>query len=118
MAGFVAAGVMRGDQPVTHIESIDSQPSPFLLDVRTAGEYADGNIPGAVNIPLEQLRERTGELPTDCEIRCYCKVGQRGYMATRLLRQQGFHAVNVSGGYTTWQRYHSQATPGRANRST
>tara|TARA_R110002049_G_scaffold50370_3_gene143011 strand:- start:28977 stop:30644 length:1668 start_codon:yes stop_codon:yes gene_type:complete len=104
MAGFVASGVLRNDHPIVHTDRVDSGESKFLLDVRTDGEFAAGNIPGAVSIPLEQLRQRTGELPAGQTIVCYCKVGQRGYMATRLLKQRGFDAVNLSGGYTTWLR--------------
>lgn len=105
MAGFVASGVIRGDQPVLHLSSINQEDpnSPFLLDVRSEGEFAAGYIPGAVNIPIEELRERTDELPRDVKIAAYCKVGQRGYLATRLLNQLGFDAANVSGGYLLYK---------------
>ncbi len=104
MAGFVASNLLRGDQPVVQGDeiAIDSADSRFLLDVRSEAEFAAGRIPGATNIPLESLRERTAELPRDRPIAAYCKVGQRGYMATRLLRQQGFDAANLSGGYSSW----------------
>ncbi|SMP46221.1 NADPH-dependent 2,4-dienoyl-CoA reductase, sulfur reductase [Neorhodopirellula lusitana] len=102
MAGFVAAGVIRGDQPVVHVDSID--PQMFLLDVRSEAEFAAGHIPGATNIPIEVLREHTDEVPKDKTIAAYCKVGQRGYLATRVLMQRGFNVVNISGGYTSWLR--------------
>jgi len=102
MAGFVAAGVLRGDQAQVHLGDIlqDGRTnSVVLLDVRTKPEFERGAIPQAQNIPLEVLRERLTELPKDKRIVAYCQVGQRGYMAARLLRQKGFDAVNLSGGY-------------------
>ena len=105
MAGFVASGVIRGDQPICHVGAIGAGENTFLLDVRTEREFQRGHIPGAINVPLECLRERTSELPTVGKMICYCQVGQRGYMATRLLRQKGFDAFNLSGGYTTWQHF-------------
>jgi NADPH-dependent 2,4-dienoyl-CoA reductase/sulfur reductase-like enzyme/rhodanese-related sulfurtransferase len=104
MAGFVAAGVLRGDQPIVHLAAIgdaDTE-SVWLLDVRSPSEFASGHVPGATNIPLEDLRERTDELPQNQTIAAYCKVGQRGYLATRYLNQIGFKAVNLSGGYQLW----------------
>jgi NADPH-dependent 2,4-dienoyl-CoA reductase/sulfur reductase-like enzyme/rhodanese-related sulfurtransferase len=108
MAGFVAAGVLRGDQPIVHAETLhaaDLSSRPFVIDVRLAHEFAAGHLPNAVNIPLEELRDRLDELPRDQTIAVYCQVGQRGYMATRVLLQTGFEAVNLSGGYKTWQRW-------------
>ena len=104
MAGFVASGVLRGDQPIVHLDTLhpSTRDEPFLLDVRTEQEFAAGHIPGATNIPLEALRERTGELPVDKKIVAYCQVGQRGYMATRILIQRGYEAANLSGGYRLW----------------
>lgn len=106
MAGFIAAGVVRGDHQVTHAEKVVANElgDTMLLDVRTPQEFAAGAIPGATNIPLEQLREHLDELPKDRTIVAYCKVGQRGYMAQRILTMQGFDAANLSGGYTTYQQ--------------
>jgi NADPH-dependent 2,4-dienoyl-CoA reductase/sulfur reductase-like enzyme/rhodanese-related sulfurtransferase len=106
MAGFVAAGLLRGDHPQTDVAAVVTAPAaerPFLLDVRTPQEFAAGNIPGAVNIPVDELRSRLDELPRDREIAVYCQVGQRGYLGTRILLQAGFSAVNVGGGYKTYQ---------------
>lgn len=111
MAGFVAGGLLRGDHPQIDIETIlaDSGPNrPFLLDVRTPQEFAVGHIPGAVNIPLDDLRTRLGELPRDQQIAAYCQVGQRGYLATRILKQDGFTASNIGGGYKTFQLTQSE----------
>lgn len=102
MAGFVAAGVLRGDHSLVHWGDEPTLPDSdncVLLDVRSEAEFAQGHLPNARNIPLEVLRERLTELPRDCQIIPYCYVGQRGYMATRLLQQKGFHATNLSGGY-------------------
>jgi len=94
-AGMVAADVLRGDQPVSHWkEALDG----FILDVRESFELSVEKIEGAVNIPLGQLRSRIGELPRDREIHVICRSGQRAYMATRILLQNGFNAKNVSGG--------------------
>ena len=108
MAGFVAAGLLRGDHPQVDVEAVLAvRPGtpPVLVDVRTPQEYASGHIPGAVNIPVDDLRSRLGELPRDREIDVYCQVGQRGYLATRILLQGGFSAVNVGGGYKTYQLF-------------
>jgi NADPH-dependent 2,4-dienoyl-CoA reductase/sulfur reductase-like enzyme/rhodanese-related sulfurtransferase len=108
MAGFVAGGLLRGDHPQVDVEAIvgTAGGSHFLLDVRTSQEYTDGHIPGAVNIPVDDLRSRIVELPRDRQIYAYCQVGQRGYLATRILRQSGFQAVNVGGGYKTYRLLH------------
>lgn len=109
MAGFVASGLVRGDHPQMDVEALTAMPAgerPFILDVRTAEEYALGHIPGAVNIPVDGLRARVGELPRDRKIAAYCRVGQRGYIATRILMQSGFSVVNVGGGYKTYQMFH------------
>jgi rhodanese-related sulfurtransferase len=75
----------------------------FLLDVRTEEENADGTIPGAMNIPVDDLRGRLSEIPKDKTIVVFCQVGQRAYFAERILRQSGFENVlNLSGGYTTY----------------
>lgn len=76
----------------------------FVLDVRTPEEFSLGAIPGAANIPLDELRQRLGDVPRDREVLIYCGVGLRGYLAERILRQQGWIAVyNLSGGYKTWE---------------
>jgi NADPH-dependent 2,4-dienoyl-CoA reductase/sulfur reductase-like enzyme/rhodanese-related sulfurtransferase len=104
MAGFIAAGVVRGDCAVVHAADLPDTivAEPTLLDVRTAEEFACGHIPTAVNIPVNQLRGRLDELNRGKRIIAYCQVGQRGYLATRILTQAGFRAANLSGGYTTY----------------
>jgi NADPH-dependent 2,4-dienoyl-CoA reductase/sulfur reductase-like enzyme/rhodanese-related sulfurtransferase len=94
-AGMVAADILRGDMPVTHWSSVNSG---FLLDVRNPSELAVEHVPGALNIPLPELRARLGELPRDREILVFCRSGQRAYYATRILLQNGLHAQNIAGG--------------------
>jgi NADPH-dependent 2,4-dienoyl-CoA reductase/sulfur reductase-like enzyme/rhodanese-related sulfurtransferase len=109
MAGFVAAGLLRGDHPQVDVETASATSSndqPLLLDVRTPEEFGAGHIAEAINVPVDALRSRLSELPRDREIAAYCQVGQRGYLATRILRQAGFNAANVGGGYKTYQLLH------------
>ncbi|MCY2988560.1 MAG: FAD-dependent oxidoreductase [Planctomycetota bacterium] len=94
-AGMVAADILRGDMPICDWNSVDGQ---FLLDVRNPPELAVESVPGAVNIPLPQLRARLSELPRDREILVICRSAQRAYYATRILLQNGFKARNISGG--------------------
>jgi NADPH-dependent 2,4-dienoyl-CoA reductase/sulfur reductase-like enzyme/rhodanese-related sulfurtransferase len=94
-AGMVAADVLRGDMPLSHWDALDGA---FLLDVRMPAELVLENVPGALNIPLPQLRARLGELPRDREIHVICRSAQRAYYATRILLQNGFQAKNISGG--------------------
>jgi len=94
-AGMVAANVLRGDMPLSHWNTAKTG---FLLDVREPMELAVENVPGALNIPIGQLRARLAELPRDREIHVICRSGQRAYLATRVLLQNGFKAKNVSGG--------------------
>ena len=106
MAGFVAGGLLRGDHPQIDVEAVLVEPPerrPFLVDVRTPQEFAAGCMPGAVNIPIDELRSRLSELPRNRDIAVYCQVGQRGYLATRILRQAGFSAANIGGGFQTFQ---------------
>jgi NADPH-dependent 2,4-dienoyl-CoA reductase/sulfur reductase-like enzyme/rhodanese-related sulfurtransferase len=94
-AGMVPADVLRGDMPLCHWNSVDGG---FLLDVRNPPELAVEHLPGAVKIPLPELRARLGELPRDREIFVVCRSAQRAYYATRILLQNGFKARNISGG--------------------
>jgi CoA-disulfide reductase len=105
IAGFTAANIVKGDCRVFHwqdVASIDPAKS-VLVDVRTKTEFNLGTIEGAVNIPVDDLRGRLGELPEDKEILIFCQVGLRGYVACRMLMQKGFNVRNLSGGYKTYQ---------------
>lgn len=101
-AGMIAADVLRGDMPLSHWDDADGD---YLLDVREPAELAVENVPGAVNIPLGQLRSRLDELPRNREIHVICRSGGRAYFATRILLQHGLRARTVSGGMLS--RYHS-----------
>ena len=94
-AGMVAANALRGDMPLSHWDSLDGA---FLLDVREPVELTVESVPGAVNIPMGQLRTRLDELPRDRKIHVICRSAQRAYYATRILVQNGFKARNISGG--------------------
>lgn len=111
MVGFVASGLLRNDHPQVDVDVVLDAPNSnqiCLLDVRTTEEFSAGHIPGAMNIPVDQLRSRMRELPRDKLIATYCQVGQRGYLATRILMQSGFSTSNLSGGYRTYKLFQPQ----------
>ena len=101
-AGMIAANVLRGDMPVSHWGALDGA---FILDVRQPAELVVESVPGAVNIPLPELRARLGELPRDREIHVNCRSAQRAYYATRILLQNGFKTKNISGGMLSRAMY-------------
>ena len=103
MAGLVAANAMRNDFDIITCPTLRAQlqaGEPIqLLDVRTASEFAAGHLEGALNVPVDALRDRLGELDPAAQTVVYCKVGFRGYLATRILQQHGFASVkNLTGG--------------------
>lgn len=99
-AGMIAANALRGDMPLAHWNRTDGG-GAALVDVRDPEEFAEGHIEGAVNLPLHDLRKHLDELSGGGPVRVYCGVGQRAYYATRLLRQHGIDASNLSGGFET-----------------
>lgn len=106
MAGYVAGNILNGDTKIIHWSDLmDRDPEKILLvDVRTKLEWDLGTLPGAKLIPLDDLRSRLDELPKNKEIIIFCQVGLRGYLATRILQQNGFTQVsNLSGGCKTYQ---------------
>jgi NADPH-dependent 2,4-dienoyl-CoA reductase/sulfur reductase-like enzyme/peroxiredoxin family protein/rhodanese-related sulfurtransferase/TusA-related sulfurtransferase len=106
MAGYVAENVLKGLVKVISVEeflSLDRE-SIFILDVRTKDEYDLGHIEGAVNIPVDEIRQNLGKIPRDKKIIVYCGVGLRAYVACRVLYQNGFNEVyNLSGGYKMYE---------------
>jgi rhodanese-related sulfurtransferase len=94
-AGMVAADVLAGDMPLAHWDQMNGG---VLVGVREPVELVVESVPGAVNIPLNQLRSRLGELPRNREILVFCRSAQRAYYATRVLLQNGFKVRNISGG--------------------
>ncbi len=108
MAGFVASGLLRGEHPqmdMNEILAMSPPDRPLLLDVRTPEEFEAGSLPEAINIPVDELRNRLAELQKDRKIAAFCQVGQRGYLATRILLQSGFDVVNIGGGYRTYRLF-------------
>lgn len=105
IAGYVANNVISGAMPIfswREIKDLDKD-KVLLLDVRTEAEYTFGTIEGAVNIPLDELRDRISEIPTDKDIYIFCAVGLRGYLALKILMARGFKNVkNLTGGYKTY----------------
>jgi rhodanese-related sulfurtransferase len=103
MAGFLAGNVLAGDLALWRGRDLAGfSPGTVLLDVRSAAEYADGHLPGALNIPHTALRDRLAEIPTGLPVRVHCASGFRSYLALRVLRQHGFDDVaSLSGGLTT-----------------
>ena len=101
MAGFVAQNSLAG---LSHLitwnefEQLDKD-DYILVDVRTENEYKKGHVNGAINIPVDELRERLHELDRSKTIVVYCRVGYRGYIADRILSQNGFRVLNITGGY-------------------
>ncbi|MGL6260090.1 FAD-dependent oxidoreductase [Vibrio sp. WXL210] len=104
-AAFVANNILQGDATPIHFDQIDQlSDDQVLLDVRNPNELESvGFIEGAINIPVDQLRQRLNELPKDKEIIIYCQVGLRGNVAYRQLVNNGFKARNLIGGYRTYQ---------------
>ncbi|MCL2856780.1 MAG: FAD-dependent oxidoreductase [Oscillospiraceae bacterium] len=101
--GYIAQNILEGNANlVDYNYMLAAAPErTILLDVRTPGEFARGHVEGALNIPVDELRERLGELDKDKEIIEYCQVGLRGHVAERILASGGFEVKNVSGGWKT-----------------
>lgn len=101
--GYVAENTRSGTTPTIQWHELDDARAAgaTLIDVRAPAEFAAGAIPGAVNLPLDELRERLDDLP-DAPLVVHCQVGLRGHIATRLLLQHGFEVRNLDGGYRTW----------------
>jgi len=102
LAGMIAVNHLEGRMPLAEWSALGAG-GHLNLDVRDPDEYAAGHIPGAINVPLAELRDRAGELPQDRQIDVNCGVGQRAYYAVRYLQQQGYRAANLSGGWQTYQ---------------
>jgi peroxiredoxin family protein/rhodanese-related sulfurtransferase/TusA-related sulfurtransferase len=111
MAGFVIENILSGKVKNFHwhdIEKLSKDGSIILLDTRSRVEFENGSIPGFINIPLDELRGRLGELAGKAsgekkKIYVTCQVGLRGYLACRILSQNGFDCYNLSGGYRLYR---------------
>lgn len=105
MAGYVASNILEENAETVQWHEIDEivAKGGLLIDVREPIEREGGIIPGSINIPLGEIRERLSELPKDQTIYVSCQVGLRGYLAARILMQNGFKVKNVDGGYKTYK---------------
>lgn len=99
IAAFAALNDERGLTPVTEPDAITAEDR--VLDVRNPSELTAGVWPGSMHIPFPELRDRLSELPIDRRIAVHCQVGRRGHLAVRILRQRGWNAVHISGGWET-----------------
>jgi len=105
IAGYVASNIVNSEMPIVQWREMKAvNPDEItILDVRTPEERMGGNfIPGSLNIPLDDLRDRINEIPKDKPIYVHCHAGLRGYLALLILQQRGFDAKNLSGGYKTY----------------
>jgi len=105
IAGYVAQNIISGKMPVVYWQDVENanKNEVFLLDVRTQDEASLGTIAGAVNIPLDDLRDNLNKIPTDRLVIVFCAIGLRGYLALNILMQRGFSKVaNLSGGIKTY----------------
>ncbi|OGK07654.1 MAG: pyridine nucleotide-disulfide oxidoreductase [Candidatus Riflebacteria bacterium GWC2_50_8] len=117
-AGFVAANLLRGHSEHFHAAEVSTlKPDQKLLDVRTLEEVQAGMIPGAMHIPLHELRKKISELSTEKEYMIYCQAGLRGYLAYRILKQHGLRACNLDGGYKTYCMFNQTAVYDKSNMS-
>ncbi len=105
MLGYIAENMISGLLKTAQWNEIDQFVSDGyqLIDVRSAGEYARGFIPGALSMPVDEIRDRISELSKK-NLLVNCQVGQRGHTATLLFKELGFNAVNLDGGYLTWSK--------------
>lgn len=101
LLGYASQNVLEHEVDSIQWSEVDKETheGSLLIDVRTESEYDQGTIPGAINIPLDNLRERIDELPKHREIIVTCQVGLRGYLAARILSQKGYKVKNLDGGY-------------------
>lgn len=103
LAGMTALNHLRDITVLMNWEDLTGE--EFLLDVRTRKEYEKGNIPSGVNIPVDEIRERINELPKDKTIAVFCHVGIRAHIVSRILKQEGYKTLNISGGYLSFVNY-------------
>ena len=110
MVALLAAGCSQSPAGASVDVSVDEAlrlwqaKEAILIDVRTPAEYRDGHIPGVVNIPLDELEKRLGEIPKDKKVVLICRTGNRSAQGTKFLRSKGFDNVfNSTGGMSTWK---------------
>lgn len=104
MAAYLAENILHGLNDEIPVQALDAElaKGAVLVDVRTRMEYQSGHFPAAMHIPVDELRSRLAELDRQIPVIVYCKVGLRGYIALRILQQNGYQVKNISGGYTAF----------------
>jgi len=110
IAGYAAENILKGDlEMVNYDEFWDfvKENDAVILDVRTSKEFSGGAIEGAININVDDLRANLEKLDKNKMFAIYCQVGLRGYLANRIMRNNGFRAVNLNGGYNLWSKVQS-----------
>ncbi|NUR09828.1 MAG: FAD-dependent oxidoreductase [Nocardioidaceae bacterium] len=117
MLGYIADNLHAGLTETVQWHELEREVADgaLLVDVRSPAEHAGGRIPGAVNLPVDELRHRMADLP-DRRLVVHCAVGARGHVAVRMLRQAGYDAVNLDGGFRTWSAGISAGHPSGAER--
>jgi NADPH-dependent 2,4-dienoyl-CoA reductase/sulfur reductase-like enzyme/rhodanese-related sulfurtransferase len=110
MAGYVAANIIQQNVDVIYWNEVPDAMAggAFLIDARSSDETAEGMVPGAYHIPVDEIRGRLSEIPADRDVLIYCHAGVRSYIASRILRQKGYRVKNISGGYRLYQAIQSK----------
>lgn len=112
-AGYVAENVLTNKTKVFTLDKIADrdEATTMFIDVRSPMEHAKGHIPNSINIPVDDMRERLSEIDASKEIWVYCQVGLRGYLASRILKQNGYNVQNLTGGYKSYEMASFVPTP-------
>ncbi len=110
IAGYTAENILKGDLEMVNYDEFwqfVKENNAVILDVRTSKEFSGGAIEGAININVDDLRENLENLDKNRVYAIYCQVGLRGYLANRIMRNNGFRAINLNGGYNLWTKLNS-----------
>lgn len=112
MAGYVIENLLEGRVKQIHWQALETLPgNAVVLDVRTPEEYAMGHLDCTLHIPVDELRERMGEIPAGRPVYVHCQSGLRSYLACRILSQKGFDCYNIAGGYAFYDNLVRGASP-------
>ena len=111
IVGYAAENMLKGDLHTLNYDQLENyvkKHDAVLIDVRTPLEFIDGHIEGAVNLPVDDIREKISSLDKNRKYLVYCQVGLRGYLAHRILKNFGFDVINLNGGYNLWSKVHTK----------